>query len=83
MVSREILSRVRELRETLERHNFRYYVLDEPTILDGGFDRLLRELETLESQHPELQDDQSPTQKVGCVRSNRSFATDDVASKCA
>ncbi|MFT4563609.1 MAG: DNA ligase (NAD+) [Gammaproteobacteria bacterium] len=65
MVSREILSRVRELRETLERHNFRYYVLDEPTILDGGFDRLLRELETLESQHPELQDDQSPTQKVG------------------
>ncbi|MFT4581790.1 MAG: DNA ligase (NAD+) [Gammaproteobacteria bacterium] len=70
MVSREVRRRVRELRELLERHNFRYYVLDDPSILDSEFDALLRELAALESQYPELHNEQSPTQKVGGTASS-------------
>ena len=65
MASREISRRVQELRESLERHNFRYYVLDDPSISDSEFDKLLRELESLESQYPELYNEHSATQKVG------------------
>jgi DNA ligase (NAD+) len=53
------------LREQLEYHNYRYYVLDDPQVPDAEYDRLLRELELLESAHPELRDQDSPTQKVG------------------
>jgi len=53
------------LREQLEYHNYRYYVLDDPQVPDVEYDRLLRELESLESEHPELRDRDSPTQKVG------------------
>jgi DNA ligase (NAD+) len=65
MVDSEIAVRIRELRETIERQNFRYYVLDDPMIPDGEFDKLMRELESLESQHPKLRSPRSPTQKVG------------------
>lgn len=53
------------LREQLEYHNYRYYVLDDPQVPDAEYDRLLRELESLESEQPELRDQDSPTQKVG------------------
>ncbi len=59
------IARIRELREALTRHNFRYYVLDDPILPDAEFDRLMRELEALESRYPEQQSAASPTQKVG------------------
>jgi len=57
--------RIRELREQLSRHNFRYYVLDAPVITDAEFDRLMRELETLERKYPALRAADSPTVTVG------------------
>jgi DNA ligase (NAD+) len=54
-----------ELAETIEGHRWRYYVLDTPTVSDGEFDALMRELETLEERFPELRTPDSPTQKVG------------------
>ncbi|MEA2647113.1 MAG: ligase [Chloroflexota bacterium] len=57
--------RVRELRDLLEHHSHRYYVLDDPEISDFEFDRLFRELQALEGEHPELQTPDSPTQRVG------------------
>ncbi|MBK6348942.1 MAG: NAD-dependent DNA ligase LigA [Proteobacteria bacterium] len=63
--SREVARRARELRELIENHNYRYYVLDDPTIADAQFDALMRELQQLESMHPELADADSPTQRVG------------------
>ncbi len=58
-------SRITELRELLNRHNHNYYVLNAPEISDREFDMLLKELETLEKQHPEMADPLSPTQRVG------------------
>jgi DNA ligase (NAD+) len=58
-------ARARELRETIAEHNYRYYVLDDPSIPDAEYDRLMRELESLEQDHPELVDPDSPTQRVG------------------
>ncbi|MFE2276297.1 NAD-dependent DNA ligase LigA [Streptomyces sp. NPDC059454] len=52
------------LAEQIEEHRFRYYVNDAPVISDADFDRLLRELEALEEEHPELRTPDSPTQKV-------------------
>ncbi|MFD6903849.1 NAD-dependent DNA ligase LigA [Streptomyces sp. NPDC060077] len=52
------------LAEQIEEHRFRYYVNDAPVISDAGFDELLRELEALEEEHPELRTPDSPTQKV-------------------
>ncbi|MEU3371297.1 NAD-dependent DNA ligase LigA [Streptomyces sp. NPDC006660] len=52
------------LSEQIEEHRFRYYVRDQPVISDGDFDRLLRSLEALEEEHPELRTPDSPTQKV-------------------
>lgn len=53
------------LREELNEHNYNYYVLDAPTISDFAYDKMLRELEELESAHPELITLDSPTQRVG------------------
>lgn len=63
--SPEISKRVEELRRELERHNYLYYVLDQPEISDAEYDRLFAELKELEHQHPELQSPDSPTQRVG------------------
>ncbi|MFI6687001.1 NAD-dependent DNA ligase LigA [Streptomyces sp. NPDC050485] len=52
------------LAEQVEEHRFRYYVKDQPVISDGDFDKLLRSLEALEDEHPELRTPDSPTQKV-------------------
>ena len=57
--------RIRELRDQIEHHNYRYYVLDDPEIPDSEFDRLFRELQALEQAHPELVTKDSPTQRVG------------------
>lgn len=57
--------RARELREALTEHNYRYYVLDQPVISDAQYDGLLRELQVLERDHPELVTPDSPTQRVG------------------
>ncbi|MEV5278949.1 NAD-dependent DNA ligase LigA [Streptomyces sp. NPDC051994] len=52
------------LAEQVEEHRFRYYVKDQPVISDGDFDKLLRSLEALEDEYPELRTPDSPTQKV-------------------
>jgi DNA ligase (NAD+) len=59
--------RVEELREQIRHHNYLYYVLDAPEIPDAEYDRLFRELERLEAQHPELVTPDSPTQRVGAA----------------
>ena len=53
------------LREEIEAHNYAYYVLSSPTISDYDFDQLLKQLERLEAEHPELITPDSPTQRVG------------------
>jgi len=57
----EILQLTREL----EHHNYQYYVLDNPTIPDFEYDRMLRKLEELEAEYPELASPVSPTKRVG------------------
>ena len=64
-VSAEIKQRVARLREEINHHNYRYYVLDAPEIPDSEYDRLLRELQQLEEKYPELIVPESPTQRVG------------------
>ncbi len=56
---------MRELREALNRHGYRYYVLDDPIISDYEYDHMLRRLEDLEREHPEEITPDSPTQRVG------------------
>ena len=58
-------ARIADLRRQLEDANYRYHVLDEPNIPDAEYDRLLRELDELETAHPELVTADSPTQRVG------------------
>jgi DNA ligase (NAD+) len=60
-----VQQRIAQLRAELERHNHAYYVLDAPTIPDAEYDKLFRELQALEAQHPELLTPDSPTQRVG------------------
>jgi DNA ligase (NAD+) len=57
--------RAAELRREIEHHNHRYYVLDDPVISDPEYDDLLRELNALEDEHPDLRTPDSPTQRVG------------------
>ena len=59
--------RVQALRAAIEEHNHRYHVLDAPLISDAEFDRLFRELQSLEAEHPELVTSDSPTQRVGAA----------------
>jgi DNA ligase (NAD+) len=54
-----------QLAERIEEHRWRYHVLDQPTVSDAQFDALMRELEELEGEHPDLRTPDSPTQKVG------------------
>ncbi|KAF0098914.1 MAG: DNA ligase (NAD+) [bacterium] len=62
---REEEQRARELRALIDEANYRYYVLDAPSIPDSEYDRLLRELQELEASYPELLTPDSPTQRVG------------------
>ncbi|MFA6971228.1 MAG: NAD-dependent DNA ligase LigA [Gallionella sp.] len=60
-----VASRIAQLCSEIEQHNYRYYVLDDPSIPDAEYDKLFRELQTLEAAHPELLTLDSPTQRVG------------------
>jgi len=64
-VTAKVRTRVQALREEIARHDHAYYVLDAPSLPDAAYDRLFRELQELEAQHPELVTADSPTQRVG------------------
>ena len=57
--------RILQLRKELHEHNYKYYVLNQPTIGDQEFDFMMHELQELEARHPEMADPDSPTQRVG------------------
>lgn len=85
-----VVEKVLALRELLHKHNYNYYVLDNPTISDYEFDVKLKELEQLEKENPELFDPNSPTQRVGgqitknfqtVVHKNRMYSLDNSYSK--
>ena len=69
----DVLARAEELRARIEDANYRYHVLDDPAIADADYDRLLRELDALEEEHPALARDDSPTRRVG-ARAHGGFA---------
>ncbi len=84
-----VAERAAELRELINHHNYRYYVLDDPEIADAEFDALLRELQTIEAEHPEIVTPESPTQRVGApvgdafapvTHRQRMFSLDNVVS---
>ncbi|VAW95321.1 DNA ligase (NAD(+)) [hydrothermal vent metagenome] len=62
-----LLTKINKLKDELNQHNYQYYVLDNPEISDSGYDKLLRELQEIEAQHPELITPDSPTQRVGAT----------------
>jgi DNA ligase (NAD+) len=59
------IKRIEQLRKELHEHNYKYYVLNQPTIGDQEFDFMMHELQDLEAKHPEMADPNSPTQRVG------------------
>jgi DNA ligase (NAD+) len=61
----QIIQKVDDLRKALHRHNYRYYVLDDPEISDAEYDRMMQELKLLEEDHPQLASPDSPTARVG------------------
>jgi len=67
MTKKDYTKRIEGLKKLIDYHNYRYYILDNPDISDGEYDLLMRELITLESEHPELITPQSPTQRVGAT----------------
>jgi len=86
----EFEKRIEVLSEELRRHNYSYYVLDEPSISDFEFDIKLKELQELELKHPEFADPNSPTQRVGgqitknfntITHQNRMYSLDNSYSK--
>jgi len=60
-----ILKRIEELREKIRHHNYRYYVLDDPTVVDAEYDQLMKELVKWETKYPHYINSSSPTQRVG------------------
>ena len=62
-----VFQQVAELRDALNHHNYRYYVLDNPEVSDAQYDELMRELRAIETEHPELVTPDSPTQRVGAA----------------
>ena len=70
MNKEEILKKIEVLRLELSKHNYNYYVLSQPTVSDYDYDMMLKELEALETEHPEFQDLNSPTVRVGADRDN-------------
>jgi len=60
-----LAARAATLREQIERATYEYYVLDRPTLSDAAYDKLFRELQALETQHPSLKTADSPTLRVG------------------
>ncbi|MBU4345428.1 MAG: NAD-dependent DNA ligase LigA [Proteobacteria bacterium] len=64
-IDADIVNKVNALRKALHRHNYLYYVLDDPEVSDAEYDRMMRELTALEKAWPELYDPDSPTSRVG------------------
>ncbi len=71
MAAPDAQKRVAVLREQIEKANYEYHILDQPTLDDFAYDALMRELQGLEAKHPELVTPESPTQRVGAPPSNR------------
>ena len=71
---KDMINRAIELRKLIEKHNYHYYILDDPLISDGEWDNLFKELESIETKYPELIVKNSPTQRVG-VKPLDSFET--------
>ena len=69
-----ISEKIKSIREKINEHNYQYYVLDNPIISDGEYDKLFLELESLEKQNPEFVIPESPTQRNGAMPIE-SFAT--------
>src|ERR1700687_6436816 len=69
--SRKYAAEAEKLREEIDSANYRYYVLDDPEISDAEYDQLMRRLEALEREHPELSTPDSPTQRVGAKPSEK------------
>ena len=65
--SQDILQKAQSLRDQLNDWSYRYYVLDDPAVPDAEYDRIYRELQALEEEHPSLVSPDSPTQRVGDV----------------
>ncbi|KAF0193213.1 MAG: DNA ligase (NAD+) [Gammaproteobacteria bacterium] len=93
-VAKNIVDRVNQLRREIRGHDYRYYVLDAPTIPDAAYDRLISELRELEKHYPDLVTEDSPTRRVGGKRAtefaevrhslrmlslDNAFSADDVA----
>ncbi len=85
-----VKEKIEQLRKELSQHNYNYYVLDNPTISDYEFDVKLKELQDLEAKHPELDDPNSPTRRVGgevtknfktVVHETRMYSLDNSYSK--
>ncbi len=74
MAKEQIKKEILRLREEIEKHNHRYYVLDDPLVSDAEYDRLFRKLAELEKEHPEFASADSPTQRVGAAPLEK-FAT--------
>jgi DNA ligase (NAD+) len=64
-MDKKIEKKIEVLREKIRRHEYRYYVLDDPEISDADFDKLMNELKSMEAEHPQLITPDSPTQRVG------------------
>jgi len=64
-MSKQVEKRIEELRDKIREHDYKYYVLFEPTISDQEYDKLVKELEKLEDENPDLVTPDSPTQRVG------------------
>ena len=62
-----IQDRVSFLRNEINKHNYNYYVMDNPTISDFEYDELFKELKDIEEAHPELVSEDSPTHRVGSI----------------
>src|ERR1700687_1024389 len=69
--SRKYAAEAEKLREEIDSANYRYYVLDDPEISDAEYDQLMRRLEALRREHPELATPDSPTQRVGAAPSEK------------
>ena len=62
-----VIERIKFLRDEINRHNYNYYVLDNPTVSDFDYDKMFAELKKLESENPLFITPDSPTQRVGSV----------------
>jgi DNA ligase (NAD+) len=67
----ELAAEAEHLREQIRHHNYRYYVLDAPEVSDADYDALMRRLEALEREHPEVATEDSPTRRVGAAPSEK------------